>query len=831
MKFQRSIGWVLLIVLIAASCAPNVDRLAKKGDIEPLIEALNYEKDLGVRADAAAALAELGDKAAVSALQNALADDEPAVRAAVVLALAELQGVTSARKLVPMLNDPNDSVRQAAATVLTGFGGNAVDDLIEALDTSNSTYKDALVGVLAAIGAPAVDPLMAALAEENANAWQGAQEALVTLNTTAVPALIDALAETDPVLHARISDTLLAIGASTIDPLADALASATPRIAASASTLLVEMDADAVDALIAALAVEKAQPLAAESLTAIGEPAVPALVQSLGDPQRQPAAAEVLLTIGAPAVEPLISVLPDDTLGEAASEVLTSLGVTAISPLISAIQENPDITPFALSPLANSLTFQDANTRKKAADALTEIGEAAVPYILEDIRTGSRILLGDTVLYYANPAQYGTTGSAAGTLVDGGLCGEPGQWKNDIVLCQRGESYFVDKVLTVEEGQGAGVILYNNEDGGLITTLGEDNETKLVTVSLSMEEGQDLLNDHAGDAITLISSPLYPEQTNTLIEIGSEGVPHLVSALEDQLLYSPVEDILIEMGAPAVPDLIETAVNGKDILQLRSIYVLGHIEDDKAIPDLIRLLTHADDTVRQEAALALGRRHSVEAIEALGTLVVEDDEVTSFAAIYALEQIGLPSVDTLLTAYRDPDIQNRTDIANSLRDIFDANSTPVIRAASKVCDGEALPDTVKFNRYEAGPHPFVILDHSGSKHKWTNSIPVEWLPYTPEDLQAVVCLDKTDSGVVQVCPYVYANTGARSGTITRYRYQLKTALFSAATGYQISSTTLRGSLPGYCPRTTSSYNNIYGGSVGFSDLETWLKGLGIDLDK
>ena len=53
---------VVLLLVAAAACAPDVTRLQRDGEVEKLIDALAYEKDAEVRADAAEALGELGDR-------------------------------------------------------------------------------------------------------------------------------------------------------------------------------------------------------------------------------------------------------------------------------------------------------------------------------------------------------------------------------------------------------------------------------------------------------------------------------------------------------------------------------------------------------------------------------------------------------------------------------------------------------------------------------------------------------------------------------------------------------------------------------------------------
>src|ERR1035437_5475993 len=128
---------------------PNVDKLKAKGDVPGLIKALRYEKDSGVRHDAALALGKIGDARAV----------EPFIAA---------------------LGDQNGLVRWSAAESLGAFGdARAVEPLIAALNDEESGVRDVAVAILGRIGgAQAVEPLRVALGHQQedvrkADIWAG----------------------------------------------------------------------------------------------------------------------------------------------------------------------------------------------------------------------------------------------------------------------------------------------------------------------------------------------------------------------------------------------------------------------------------------------------------------------------------------------------------------------------------------------------------------------------------------------------------------------------------------------------------------------------------
>ena len=64
-----------------------------------------------------------------------------------------------------------------------------------------------------------------------------------------------------------------------------------------------------------------------------------------------------------------------------------------------------------------------------------------------------------------------STGVTADT-VDGGLCDtSPAGWSGRIVICQRGDISFWQKVLNVQTAGGVAAVIYNNEPGDLFGTL------------------------------------------------------------------------------------------------------------------------------------------------------------------------------------------------------------------------------------------------------------------------------------------------------------------------------------------------------------------------
>jgi serine protease len=76
----------------------------------------------------------------------------------------------------------------------------------------------------------------------------------------------------------------------------------------------------------------------------------------------------------------------------------------------------------------------------------------------------------------------------SGALVNGGRCTAAGSWAGKVVLCERGDIAFADKVLNAQAGGAAAAIIYNNVSGGFGGTLGT-TVTSIPSVSMSREDG------------------------------------------------------------------------------------------------------------------------------------------------------------------------------------------------------------------------------------------------------------------------------------------------------------------------------------------------------
>lgn len=123
-----------------------------------------------------------------------------------------------------------------------------------------------------------------------------------------------------------------------------------------------------------------------------------------------------------------------------------------------------------------------------------------------------------------------TTG-VGGSLVDGGLCTASGPWSGQVVLCQRGDISFADKVANVQAGGGVAAAIYNNVTSdatcGVFTgTLGRRVTTTIPAIGLSCADGAAALT-HAGSAGEVASSFVAPGSGYESWNGTSMATPHV----------------------------------------------------------------------------------------------------------------------------------------------------------------------------------------------------------------------------------------------------------------------------------------------------------------
>lgn len=132
------------------------------------------------------------------------------------------------------------------------------------------------------------------------------------------------------------------------------------------------------------------------------------------------------------------------------------------------------------------------------------------------------------VTYSAGHIEYSVRGSASGALVDGARCtATNAAWSGKVVLCERGDISFYDKVRNVQLSGGVAAVIYNNAPGGFVGTLGDGNSSTIVGISLSQEDGQFLVANRLGQSAAVSSTYTAPASGYEYYDGTSMATPHV----------------------------------------------------------------------------------------------------------------------------------------------------------------------------------------------------------------------------------------------------------------------------------------------------------------
>lgn len=166
-----------------------------------------------------------------------------------------------------------------------------------------------------------------------------------------------------------------------------------------------------------------------------------------------------------------------------------------------------------------SVAATDSNNAKASFSQYNSQVEIAAPgvSILSTYPFRDATLGVDGVNYIASAITGSMQGTASGALVNGGRCTAAGSWAGKVVLCERGDISFADKVRYVTAGGGVAAVIYNNVSGGFTGTLGDGVTSTIPAMSLSQEDGQYLVLNRLG----------YTGSASTIKESNASGYAYL----------------------------------------------------------------------------------------------------------------------------------------------------------------------------------------------------------------------------------------------------------------------------------------------------------------
>lgn len=127
-----------------------------------------------------------------------------------------------------------------------------------------------------------------------------------------------------------------------------------------------------------------------------------------------------------------------------------------------------------------------------------------------------------------NPVEGAKPAAVTSNIVDGGRCAAAGAWAGKVVLCERGDISFLQKVDNVIAGGGVGAVIYNNVAGEeLHATLGDGVTRNIPAVGITQADGQAIVAGLLGQTTVVDGGP-HPTNTGYAVLDGtSMATPHV----------------------------------------------------------------------------------------------------------------------------------------------------------------------------------------------------------------------------------------------------------------------------------------------------------------
>lgn len=154
--------------------------------------------------------------------------------------------------------------------------------------------------------------------------------------------------------------------------------------------------------------------------------------------------------------------------------------------------------------------------------------------------------------------------SITGELAYGGLCGEPGkpeEWGGKVVVCQRGDYTFLQKVQNVMAGGGIAAVIYNNLEGLNSGTLVEELPGVIPAITLSKADGEEVVAEYLGEEGEVYTYYEWPYESGYAYYDGtSMSTPHVsgVAALiwsanpewSNEEIRTALQETSLDLGDP-----------------------------------------------------------------------------------------------------------------------------------------------------------------------------------------------------------------------------------------------------------------------------------------
>jgi serine protease len=172
----------------------------------------------------------------------------------------------------------------------------------------------------------------------------------------------------------------------------------------------------------------------------------------------------------------------------------------------------------------------EAHYTSSQRNSQVEIAAPAVAVLSTVAKSQDTYVTVGGATYVANPVTNSsrTTGTA-GLLADGGRCtATDPSWNGLVVLCERGDVSFWDKVRNVQDSGGVAAVIYNNATGNFFATL-SPNVSVIPAVTISQEAGLAIIASSGVGSATTVRSTYLDQTVNAYASYNgtSMATPHV----------------------------------------------------------------------------------------------------------------------------------------------------------------------------------------------------------------------------------------------------------------------------------------------------------------
>jgi HEAT repeat protein len=347
-----------------------------------------------------------------------------------------------------------------------------------------------------------------------------------------------------------------------------------------------------------------------------------------------------------------------------------------------------------------------------------------------------------------------------------------------------------------------------------VEALGQMGDSGVITDVISILKDEDAEVVQAAQAV--------------LLGFGGEAVAPLIDIFSaaDSAQKEQIADMLLTIGEPAISPLIENLDNPVESINSGVRDTLVAFGED-AVPALLDTIS---DSERWEKAQDILLEIGDPSFTALFAML--EDDAQQEKAVQAIMDLGKPAIDMLREKYISKNEPDKERIyIEALLSIFEKQESAIIKAAAGVCQRKAFIKGAAFALSSGDIHPMVIINSSGEKHEYTDSLPLAWRAFYPEELEVVICLEDQTTEVVEKCKYTHSSLPAPFNIryINRKQYKQEGVLYAVVTGKKLADISISGSKPNSCPSSAKSIKDIFGSETTYAQLETWLKNFGFNI--